>query len=101
MSDYVTRERFSTPVDPVTVAADWQARGYSCHDFNDPPGQQWNGFVHRTNELLTVVDGRLRLLMAGETLTVDAGDEVFIPRDVEHSVHNVNGAPTHWLFGYD
>lgn len=101
MSDTVRRGKFAVPVSAAAVAAQWRAQGYSCHDFRDPPGQEWNDFVHDTNELLTVVDGRLELLMAGERVVVEPGDEVFIPRDVRHSVHNVNAGNTHWLFGYD
>ena len=97
----VDRQKFSAPVDSGAVASSWKARGYSCHNFTDPPGQEWNGFVHATNELLTVVEGRLELTMAGEKLQVGPGDEVFIPRDVLHSVKNVNGGTTRWLFGYD
>ena len=44
MPQRVTRNRFEAPIDQETVAADWQARGYSCHIFIDPPGQQWNGY---------------------------------------------------------
>ena len=97
----VDRQKFAAPVDPRAVAASWKARGYSCHNFTDPPGREWNGFVHATNELLTVVEGRLELTMAGEKLQVGPGDEAFIPRDAVHSVKNVNGGTTRWLFGYD
>jgi len=88
-------------VDQAHVAGDWQARGYSCHLFVDPPGQQWNDFVHATNELLTVVEGRLALVVDGTRLDVGPGDEVFIPRNAVHSVHNVHHGTTRWLFGYD
>jgi quercetin dioxygenase-like cupin family protein len=51
--------------------------------------------------LLTVVEGRLELTMAGKPVSVDPGDEVFIPRDVLHSVRNIHHGTTRWLFGYD
>ncbi len=51
----VHKARFSVPVDRDDVARDWAARGYGCGVFVDPPGRQWNGFVHDTNELVTVV----------------------------------------------
>jgi mannose-6-phosphate isomerase-like protein (cupin superfamily) len=97
----VTRGRFAAPVDAAAVARDWRARGYSCHDFVDPPGQEWNDFVHRTQELVTVVEGRLQLSVGGETVSAGPGDEVFIPKGVVHSVRNVHGGRTRWLFGYD
>jgi quercetin dioxygenase-like cupin family protein len=101
MSGYLTRAKFPAPPDEAAVAADWRARGYSCHVFTDPPGRQWNDFVHDCNELLTVARGRLELLMDGERITVEPGDEVFIPRDALHSVHNISDGESRWLFGYD
>lgn len=101
MSDDLIRERFAVPVDGGAVAAAWRARGYSCHAFDDRPGQQWNDFEHATNELVTVQQGRLRLIVEGRTLELGPGDEAFIPRHARHSVHNIHDGRTQWLFGYD
>lgn len=101
MTETVVRGRFPAPVDAAQVARDWRARGYSCHDFRDPPGREWKDFVHRTQELVTVVEGRLELEIAGERVTAGPGDEVFIPKGAVHSVQNVHPGRTRWLFGYD
>ena len=101
MTQYLTKRRFPTPVTPAAVAEDWRVRGYSCHDFHDPPGQEWNDFVHQTRELVTVIEGRLELEIAGESLVAEPGDEVFIPKGAVHSVRNIDSGRTHWLFGYD
>lgn len=101
MPDQLRRQRFAPPVDRDAVEADWRQRGYSCYDFRDRPGQEWNDFTHATNELVTVVEGRLRLIVAGEALDLGPGDEAFIPRHACHSVHNIHHGHTHWLFGYD
>lgn len=85
----------------MDVAQDWRARGYDCRPFVDPPGQEWNDFVHATNELVTVAEGRLRLTVGDQTLFADPGDEIFIPSGVLHSVKNVSSQTTRWLFGYD
>ncbi len=100
--DPVTKGHFTVPVDPAAVARDWAARGYSCHTFVDPPGQQWLDFVHATNEVVTVIEGRLKLTIGDDT-TVQAapGDEVFIPKHARHSVYNDDPGTTRWLFGYD
>lgn len=97
----VTPSKFASPVDQREVSADWAARGYSCGLFVDPPGREWNGFVHRSNELVTVVEGRLRLTISGQEREAGPGDEVFIPRDAVHSVKNISTGTTRWLFGYD
>jgi mannose-6-phosphate isomerase-like protein (cupin superfamily) len=57
--------------------------------------------VHGTNELVAVIEGRLRLVIGDQEMVAEPGDEVFIPRHVRHSVHNVSAGVTRWLYGYD
>ena len=97
----ILKGKFPAPVDRAVVARDWDARGYGCDLFVDPPGRQWNGFVHRTNEVVTVVEGRLRLRIGGQQFEAEPGDEVFIPAGVEHDVHNIYSDTSYWLYGYD
>jgi mannose-6-phosphate isomerase-like protein (cupin superfamily) len=92
---------FAIPVLWEEVAEDWRVRGYDCRPFTDPPGQEWNGFVHSTNELVTVIDGRLRMTVGDQTVQLEPGDELFIPRGATHSVKNISPGTTRWLFGYD
>ena len=99
--EQITRRKFSLPVDEEDVSRDWAGRGYSCSWFADPPGREWNDFVHRSNEVVTVVEGRLRMTIAGESCIAEPGDEIFIPRHARHSVKNIHSATTRWLFGYD
>ncbi len=101
MTEIVVKGKFAQPVDRSEVAADWRDRGYSCGTFVDPPGREWNDFVHGTNELVTVEEGRLELTVGDETLVAEPGDEVFIPRHTNHSVKNIHSATTRWLYGYD
>lgn len=100
-SDLLRTSYFQLPVDRALVARDWSERGYSCHDFVDPPGRAWLDFLHDCNELLTVVEGRLELEMKGRRIVVSPGDEVFIPKGANHSVFNVHDGTTVWLYGYD
>jgi mannose-6-phosphate isomerase-like protein (cupin superfamily) len=96
-----TQSRFPLPVQHEAVVRDWQARGYSCDWFVDPPGRAWLDFVHRTNELVTVVEGRLELSVGDQIFVLEPGDEVMIPRGAVHSMHNVYVGTTRWLYGYD
>ena len=98
---YITSQKFSVPLDRDQVAQEWGQRGYSCDLFTDPPGREWNDFVHGTNELVTVMDGRLKLTIGGEEIIVEPGDEVFIPEGICHSVKNISSSMTRWLYGYD
>jgi quercetin dioxygenase-like cupin family protein len=101
MTALLVKGRFTRPVLRAHVRQDWAQRGYSCQDFVDPPGREWNDFRHPANELVTVLDGRLRLIVGKDEVIAEAGDEVFIPRGALHSVHNVHSGATKWLFGYD
>lgn len=101
MSDLVIRNKFDVPLDQGAIAADWLARGYSCDLFVDPPGQCWEGFVHATDELVSVVEGRLEMEVAGEVTIMEPGDEVFIPANAVHSVRNIFGGVSRWLYGYN
>lgn len=97
----IERAKFASPVAKAAVQEDWANRGYSCDWFVDPPGREWNDFVHGCNELVTVVEGRLRMTIGDHEFIVEPGDEVFIPEGAVHSVKNVHTATTRWLYGYD
>lgn len=99
--EYVTRHRFRRPVDHGEVARDWVQRGFSCAAFTGPPGQAWRDDRHDTNELVTVVEGRLEVLLHGERYALEPGDELFIPRGARHTVRNIHAGTTRWLYGYD
>ena len=99
--EFVTRHKFAYPVDHGSVVRDWIQRGYSCRGLTDPPGREWRDFLHDTNELVTVVDGRLEVSLHGESYVLEPGDELFIPRGAAHTVRNVHAGTTHWLYGYD
>jgi quercetin dioxygenase-like cupin family protein len=97
----ITRKKFAVPLNREEIAQSWSNRGYSCDLFIDLPGKEWNDFVHSTNELVTVLEGKLRMTIGKEELTTEPGDEVFIPKGVYHSVKNIHHAMTKWLYGYD
>ena len=77
---YVTANKFTTPVDGEEVSRAWKTSGYSCSLFVDPPGREWNGFVHQTNELVTVLEGELEMIIGGQRMVAGPGDEIFIPK---------------------
>jgi uncharacterized protein YdcH (DUF465 family)/quercetin dioxygenase-like cupin family protein len=99
--EFVVRHKFAQPVDVAAVTRDWIKRGFSCRAFTDPPGQVWRDYVHDTDELVTVVDGRLEVTMHGENWVLGPGDELYIPRGVSHTVRNLHAGTTRWLYGYD
>lgn len=86
--------------DTQEISDNWRARGFSCELWVDPPGQVWEGFVHLDDELLLVLDGRLEIEMNGRCRVAEPGVEIRIPKGVTHSVRNIAGATTRWLYGY-
>ena len=98
---YITPKKFGVHLNREEVAQSWSQRGYSCDVFIDPPGREWNDFIHSTNELVTVVEGKLGMTIEEEEIIAEPGDEVFIPKGACHSVKNIHSATTKWLYGYD
>ena len=92
--------RYPAPVQERAVRQDWQAQGFTCQLWVDPPGQEWTDFVHETRELVTVLEGRLEFQAQGRSVLLDPGDELLLPRRVRHTVKNVFGGTARWLFGY-
>lgn len=90
----------STPIDRKQVEKDWQARGFSCALWTDPPGQVWEDYVHDTDELLMVLEGELEMEIQGRTFHPKIGEEVFIPARALHTVRNIGNMTSRWLYGY-
>jgi hypothetical protein len=55
-------------VEPETIASNWAARGFSCDLWTDPPGQQWAGFRHATDELAIVLEREMEFEVAGKAI---------------------------------
>ncbi|MHC4223913.1 MAG: cupin domain-containing protein [Planctomycetota bacterium] len=88
------------PIDIDAVKRDWSARGFSCDIWTDPPGQIWAGFVHETDELVMLVEGKVEFEIEGRTARPEPGQEFFIPAGDRHTVRNVGDTTSRWLYGY-
>jgi len=87
-------------VDLDSVRRNWQARGFSCDLWTDPPGQVWDDYVHATDELLMLIEGEIEVTVSGETCRPDIGEEIVIPAGVSHTVVNNGSTTNRWLYGY-
>jgi cupin 2 domain-containing protein len=88
------------PINPADIATAWKAEGFSFGIFRDPPGQEWNGFVHDTDEYVLVAEGTLIIDVGDQSATCGAGDLVRIPRGAVHSLKTVSPAGSVWFYGY-
>jgi quercetin dioxygenase-like cupin family protein len=87
-------------MDQAKIAADWAARGFGCELWTDAPGQRWEDFRHPTDELVTVLEGRMEFEIEGEICHPKPGDELLIPAGAVHSARNIGQTTARWLFGY-
>ena len=88
------------PVDQAAVAARWRSRGFSCDLWVDPPGRVWADYVHEVDELVMVVAGEVEFEIDGVTHRPAVGEEILIPARALHTVRNVGGTESRWLYGY-
>ncbi len=90
----------TTPVDHAAVRSAWLDEGFSFGVFRDPPGQEWNDFVHASDEYVLVAEGRLQIRVGSEQAMAEPGDLVRIPKGVRHSLKTVSKDGSVWLYGY-
>ena len=87
-------------MNPEQIKKDWNSRGYSFGIFKDPPGQVWADFVHKTDELVVLVEGQIEIEIEGKSQQPPIGKEVFIPAKTKHTVRNVGKTINAWYYGY-
>jgi uncharacterized protein YdcH (DUF465 family) len=95
----LARGRYTPPVRESQVARDWSARGYSHHAEVDPAGEERHDVVHGRDSVVTVLEGRLEIALAGACWTLEPGDELSIPHGAVHTIRNTHDGRTRWLFG--
>ncbi len=83
-----------------TVGRQWASKGFSCGLWTDPPGQQWEDFVHDCDEVVMVVEGKMEFEVDGDVYHPQIGEELYIPAGASHSVRNVGTTMARWLYGY-
>ena len=86
--------------DREQIAADWEARGFSCDLWTATPGQRWEDFVHPTDELVLVLEGQIEFEVDGTVCHPAVGEELHIPAHTVHSARNVGTTTARWLYGY-
>src|SRR5262245_52633832 len=94
------RGRFMNQLDRSRAARNWAARGFSCDEWVDPPGQRWEDFTYATDELVMVLQGEVEFEVEGKVSRPAAGEEMLIPAGAVHSVRNVGSTTAGWLYGY-
>ena len=89
-----------TKIHHPEVQADWANRGFTCELWIDPPNQVWHDFVHDVDELVLLLEGSCQIELNGQTIRMNASDELTIPAGTRHTVRNCGDGPARWLHGY-
>lgn len=70
-----------------------EAEGYEVDRWVYPPGCRFPAHTHDVDKKDAVVSGRFRLTMHGESVILEAGDALEIPRGVVHAAEVVGNEP--------
>ena len=66
-----------------------EERGYTVQRYDYPPGTHFPTHTHGVDKIDAVLAGRFRITVEGQSVVLEAGDCVEVPRGVEHSAEVV------------
>lgn len=75
--------------------------GYPFDIFIDPSDRVRNDFLYTTKELVTVMNGKLELIIGRELIIAEPDNKVDLLKGIRHSVQNLSSTTAHRLYGYD
>jgi quercetin dioxygenase-like cupin family protein len=64
-------------------------RGYSVTRYVYPPGTYFGDHSHGVDKIDGVLSGRFRMTMGGQSVVLEAGDRLYVPRGAIHSAEVV------------
>ena len=70
-----------------------ERRGYRVSRYVYPPGTYFPDHTHGVDKIDAVVSGRFRVTLEGESVVLEAGDAIEVPRGAGHSAEVVGDEP--------
>lgn len=70
-----------------------EERGYEVSRHVYPPGTRFTDHTHAIDKIDAVVSGRFRMTMGGESVVLEAGDRLEVPRGTVHAAEVVGSEP--------
>ncbi len=95
----VTRGVFSVPVSRAEVVQDWYSRSYDCNLSASKSGWTSSNHVHHSDEVITPIEGRVALVVAGQRFEAGPGDELFLPSNTMHRLENSHDGLLKMFYG--
>jgi quercetin dioxygenase-like cupin family protein len=87
-------------INEEVIQKNWKSRGFSFGVFEDPPGQIWKDFTHKTDELFVLAQGEIEVQIEGVSQRPAIGQEILIPKNAIHTVINTGVDRNRWFYGY-
>jgi mannose-6-phosphate isomerase-like protein (cupin superfamily) len=81
------------PPNEAALRRKLEALGFEVARYVYPPGTRFGTHTHGTDKIDAVVSGRFRIRMGNESVVLEAGDCVHVPRGAEHSAEVVGQEP--------
>ncbi len=70
-----------------------KARGYRVSRYVYPPGTYFPPHDHAVDKIDAVLSGKFRITMSGQSVVLEAGDCLHVPRGAVHSAEVVGEEP--------
>ncbi len=70
-----------------------ERKGYHVSRYVYHPGTHFPDHTHSVDKIDAVVSGRFRLTLEGESVVLEAGDSIEVPRGAVHSAEVVGDEP--------
>jgi len=68
-----------------------EKQGYSVNRYVYAPGTYFPEHTHEVDKIDAVLSGRFRMTMGGQSIVLEAGDCLYVPRRAVHSAEVVGG----------
>ena len=81
------------PVNEAKLRIRLESEGYSVMRQTYPPGSTFPAHTHHQDKADAVISGKLKVVIAGETVVLGPGDVIKVPRGWEHSAEVVGSKP--------
>lgn len=87
------------PLNEAALRHKLEMLGYAVAGYVYPPGTRFPSHTHAVDKMDAVVSGRFRITMGNESVVLEAGDALAVPRGTAHSAEVVGDEPVVSLDG--
>lgn len=77
------------PLSEAAMRKKLEAKGYTVSKYIYPPGTYFSPHIHSVHKIDGVLSGRFSMTMQGQTVVLEAGDMLVVPKGEEHSAEVV------------